>query len=631
MTLIEKFEVPAEEVADLGLSKIRMSNLGRIVALAGKNGAGKSRLLNKLESCIKVRNDGLEGIDNLKYTIANLEQAIDENLTLPPVVQLAQRLTEAKHQLALIDERVFCADASRKLGLLRFVPKRLDLVNPGKQFQGEVSERYEKAREPGLNNYEAYSLYYIHHLHAQWRDAGHADFNGRREEADATRADYERFQTMLEQLLGVRLVRNSQGQLTLFGRSLADAGLSEGQKVILQLCVALHAQGQHFKDTVFLLDEPENHLHPSAVIELLERLYQASDTSQIWIATHSVPLLAHVHSRNSMAVWFINDGHVSNAGRRPADVLGSLLGNDERIAQLNQFTGLPAQLALARYAGECLLPPGVVGDGERDPQVAQIREIIGKLRNGTPLKVLDFGAGKGRLLQGLAVSGDEKNNGPVQELLDYFAYDAYPDDKATCENVIGTYFNDGKRRYFNPKDELFNDDFKEGSIAVVVVCNALHEISPRQWPGMFGEKSLIGRALAENGYLLVVEDQCIPVGEKAHEFGFIVLDTDHLRTLFAVTDDDEDLTAQRFVCDARRDGRLKAHLIAKPLLSGVDEKTVRQAIAELQETARKKIEALRKIETPTYADGLSHGFWTQQYANTSLFLHESTEVGETRQ
>lgn len=54
--LIEKFIVPANELVDLGLQPIEINRLGRFVVLAGKNGAGKSRILNKLESCIQHRN-----------------------------------------------------------------------------------------------------------------------------------------------------------------------------------------------------------------------------------------------------------------------------------------------------------------------------------------------------------------------------------------------------------------------------------------------------------------------------------------------------------------------------------------------------------------------------------------------
>lgn len=54
--LIEKFIVPASELADAGLQSIEMSRLGRFVALTGKNGAGKSRVLSKLNMYTTQRN-----------------------------------------------------------------------------------------------------------------------------------------------------------------------------------------------------------------------------------------------------------------------------------------------------------------------------------------------------------------------------------------------------------------------------------------------------------------------------------------------------------------------------------------------------------------------------------------------
>ncbi|MGT2505736.1 hypothetical protein [Cupriavidus basilensis] len=75
---------------------------------------------------------------------------------------------------------------------------------------------------------------------------------------------------------------------------------------------------------------------------------------------------------------------------------------------------------------------------------------------------------------------------------------------------------------------------------------------------------MINRALSDNGFLLIVEDQRIPVGEKAHKNGFLVLDTAHLRTLFSIKE--ADVAAGLFTFhDARGDGRLKAHLINRAL------------------------------------------------------------------
>jgi hypothetical protein len=162
--------------------------------------------------------------------------------------------------------------------------------------------------------------------------------------------------------------------------------------------------------------------------------------------------------------------------------------------------------------------------------------------------------------------------------------------------------------YFSSKDN--------GTIDVVVMCNVLHEISAHGWLTLFGVRSLINRALKDNGTLLIVEDQRIPTGEKAHQFGFLVFDTAHLKTLFSIKE--ADISAGLFRSqDHRGDGRLKAHWIGKELLPRMTSDTRKQAIDELIETAKTQIHQLRNA-APDYKVGQLHGFWTQQLANAIL-------------
>ena len=46
--LIKEFSLPEDVVRSFGLSEIRMPRLGKFIAIAGKNGAGKSRQLSTL-------------------------------------------------------------------------------------------------------------------------------------------------------------------------------------------------------------------------------------------------------------------------------------------------------------------------------------------------------------------------------------------------------------------------------------------------------------------------------------------------------------------------------------------------------------------------------------------------------
>lgn len=619
MALITKFVAPASEVADLGLKEIQMARLGRFVALAGKNGAGKSRILTKLEFYVDARSRGLPHVSQTREQIAAYTQAIRTRPDDPELSNWKNTLIGLNNQIDLIHGRVFSDESLTKLKAVRFVPKQLNLQDPRHHATKELIARFAQAKIPGLRGSENSCLFYVRQLQERWWNASHPQFDGTQEVKLAAVAEYESFQETVQRLLRERLTRNVDGEPTLFGKPISDAGLSDGQKVILQLCVALHAQRSEFDNTVFILDEPENHLHPSAAIELLESLYLGTEQSQIWIATHSIPLLAYVASIEPMALWFVEDGAVANSGRYPKKVLDSLLGSDERIGQLNAFTGLPAQLAAIKYASESLFPPQVTHNGEGDPQVTQVQKIVTRLGNGSPLSVLDFGAGKGRLLDGLGSSLSDMGKS-LPSLLEYFAFDHFPADKKVCEGVIHAHFPGGDPRYFNSREDFFSHK-EDGSIAVVAMCNVLHEISPREWLNLFSDQSLIHRALRADGYLLVVEDQRIPVGENAHEYGFIVLDTPHLRTLFAVKD--EDVLAGSFVCDdSRGDGRLKAHLIARSLLVRITAETRKNAIAQLAETAKENVTKLRR-QAPSYANGQLHGFWIQQFANASLFLSET--------
>ena len=77
--LIQKFILPLAEVSDLGLKAIHMNRLGRFVALAGKNGAGKSRILGRLAACVQTRAKGTKNLSLLRQAIDNAEKAISRD------------------------------------------------------------------------------------------------------------------------------------------------------------------------------------------------------------------------------------------------------------------------------------------------------------------------------------------------------------------------------------------------------------------------------------------------------------------------------------------------------------------------------------------------------------------------
>lgn len=362
------------------------------------------------------------------------------------------------------------------------------------------------------------------------------------------------------------------------------------------------------------MDEPENHLHSSVIIETIDRITKSVSNGQIWIATHSIPLLAHF---DPSLIWYVENNEISYAGRIPEKVLSSLLGDEEEIAKLQDFISLPSQFATSRFAYESLIKPQVVDSNSEDPQSIQIRNELLKVTSTGKVRVLDFGAGKGRLISNL-FDLDINDQKRVVDQLDYIAYDINNLDKEFCENSITKVYGSSIKRYYNSIDGILSDYDKE-SFQVIIMCNVLHEIDPKEWLGLFSSEGKITKLLDTKGFLLLVEDYQMPIGEKAYQKGFLVLDTPQVKELFKINEKDSGFS----VTDAREDGRLKAHLIPKDCLVRIDENSRLEALKSLSTTAKEKILEIRNKEQ-NYRLGKLHGFWVQQFANTQLSLSELT-------
>jgi len=610
--IIKAVSLNADRVAQWALQPVHMHRLGQVVALAGRNGSGKSRVLEAVEHYAMQRNSYIGMYTEDVGEVPKLQGLLNSDPANPARVHWEANLANRRERIDLVRCLEISGDAV--LRPIRFVPKKLELADPSQATNATLLSRFMQTKNVSINELQDTALSYIQQTQNRFWNATHQNYSGDVEARRHAVSDYERLQGLLQSFVGKTITRSVDDVAQIFGKDLATARLSDGQKILLQLCVAIHAQGDSIGNGFLILDEVENHLHPSVVIDVMETIMKVAPQVQVWLATHSVPLLAYVLSRDPMALWFVNDGSIAHAGRNPKVVMDSLLGGEERIAQLHAFTGLPAQLAALNYASESLAPPTVLPFSESDPQVSQIRRIISQLRGDGPLRVLDFGAGKGRLLEGLAALSDDIR---VNELVSYYALDSSLDDAPHCVAAIEQWFPSEPPRHFHSIDAL-TGAVGDGYFDLIVMCNVLHEVTPLAWGELFSETSALMRLLGSDGYLLVVEDLRIPTGEKAHEFGFLVFDTQHLRTLFSI--DQADVAQHSFVCsDARGDGRLKAHLISRRCLIRYSSTSRNEAIRQLGETAVRRIQELRS-QPATYVNGMSNGFWTQQFANAALFL-----------
>lgn len=404
------------------------------------------------------------------------------------------------------------------------------------------------------------------------------------------------------------LGRSVEGDATLFGLPIGQGLLSDGQCILLQFCVAIHSHADRLSELIVMMDEPENHLHPAAMLDAINVIRNHLTKGQLWIATHSLPLLANF---DPDCIWWMDEGSLSHAGSSPEVVLKGLLGDTERIEQLENFLGLPAAMAINNFTAQCLLTPTVVMTGSEDKQLQQIQKaLLGLKQADKPLSVLDVGAGRGRLISALAATLPD-----TAQALDYLAFDPSTIYKQECEDAIARcYAGEAKQRWFGSLDDL-KVRHSGKSMDVVVMCNVLHEIDPSLWLNdLFGPHGIVGHFLADNGYLLIVEDTEMRIGEKAHDKGFLVLNTGNLRTLFAIKADDHG-----FRSETQQNGRLIATLIPAECICRATRETLMTTLGEVKHEASQKIRVLRQDEKSTsYRNGRKLAFHLQQFANAAL-------------
>jgi predicted ATPase len=613
---VSRFVPYPQDAEDLGLGKIDMARFGRVVVLAGPNGAGKTRILTLLK----------KSLDSLKHGSVLRDAQIAGNLT-----QYSQRLRQFRendpqwkvhNQLLEQMQRLHHLRSSMKfepsseIGQVQFaefstrgiqslhsdvsigqIERQVDLL--------KTSLGTSSVRENGS------SLLYLHYIEDRYFNATHPKIAA----SDQAKRDAEvrkkELDELIEKLLaGAKLERNLDGKIMINGRSRLNEELSDGQKALLVVAATLHAQRVNLDQAILLIDEPELHLHPDAQIEYVDRLIDATPNGQVWIATHSVHILSHV---DPDSLWFVEGGDVRWAGTKPELVLSRLVGDEDRIGRLHRFVQLPAIHAMQRFAAECLLAPTIVSTGPEDRQSQQIRKIIEKMA-ARPLRVLDYGAGRGRILAALGELAD------LQQSIDYRGYEGFDSEaREECARAIsegyGITLEDAANRVYADEDSL-RTSINPGSVHIIVMCNVLHEVPPTDWAKLF--TGLFSHCLHPEGYLLIVEDMHIPHGENPHRYGFILLDTEQLQTLFDA--DREDPEQFRSVADG---DRLKAHLVRADLVAKVGPGTLRAALQRRHESAKREIRRLRG-EPASFAKGRLLGLYTMLLANASLALEDLT-------
>ena len=675
-----------EASIELGLGHIEMSRLSKHVVLAGANGAGKSRILRLIEQYSDVikqgssggrrdygrlsslTNEGRKRLEFLRNGVKAAELEFERvKIEQTPKILLIQSGFPAPHtapgmQIQLAEEQLKDANQAvegaeqqlkgfeRNLAKFHFVKsasnsdiqivsyriKTPALTSAEEMSPNAVRSNYSRLRqETGAGIANECSSAYAKHVIRTAEIASHPN-RPRSDDFQHSEEAWKTFVSLLTKMLGADCSPywNNDDSISLFGRQDYEISMSDGQKVLFQLACCLHAQGTKLEDAIIFLDEPENHLHPAALVEVISRLDLLTSNGQLWIATHSVPLIAHLAAKDPACLWYVENGTVKHAGRKPEKVLEGLMGGTAGAQALQDFTLLPGQIAINRFLAECLEPPAVVGPSVNDPQLLQISSLIHATRlaesNGARLRVLDYGAGKARLLEHLAAFGRDKDAADqpsrVCEWLDYVAFDMSDEHASACKaEITSTYgVEETQSRYFNDFSQI-SSNHDASSFDLIVMSNVLHEIEPETWLELFGKEGELTKLLKPDGGLLIVEDYKISSGELAHRDGFLLLDEAELKKLFAWKevdrgDQDNKPSFLREISVEPFGKRLAMHWIGRPMVERVTSDTRKESIETLKKSSSDLIRQFQRTRNATYKHGHAYALAAQLYANAALWL-----------
>lgn len=559
--------------------KNELDNLSNTVVITGGNGSGKSRFLKFLQKNFKLYINGSIS-DDVSFKVTDNTNGVENFLTL-----------ELAKSFSIINYSHFDA----KL-------QTADKFSPYVIHQAKSKLLHCNYEETALN-----SLLYLKDLYEGYSEESN--------ESNNYRALHEFIDFAKEFELEFSWDAKEKA-LKIFNRNLNDAKLSPGQLYALRIAVACKAH-EPGENCIFLLDEPETHLHPSLLIKVINKLLEHFDGAQFWIATHSLSLISYLSvTRDDTSVLYMEKGCINGRLQSNSEpILNNLVGTEDNQFAIKQLFVSPEEMACNKFCVECFLKPEVSNAiKSNDLSTSMVENDMKSSVDSEQLNILDYGAGEARLL--LCMHEDNLKNG-----YRYNTYNIEEKYAKICENVLENLKNDGKS-YLN-KDSLVE---LYGQIDRVYMVNVLHEIDPKDWKEEF---SIIAKLLKDDGKLVIVERETLTIGESPFPNGYLMLTGNGDRSSAA-----ELLFAPKNTKLIRHNDKkhVIAHEVTKKGVENVQNVNLTAVFSALEKDALfmiKKLKGNSGKNSPIekYKFGLELSFWLNQMSCSILC---SDEINQER-
>lgn len=564
---IKELRLNKEETKDYGLKDFYSPKFNSVIALVGKNGSGKSRYLQVIEN--KLKNLDMKTDFGKQFNFSP-----NELIQYHKLYQTHQKLYEAYYELLdaqyskknntskEIQNRLISATSAYNTVVSRAnynpqefekinqnlkteIAKRIKIIRPGDlrrlqasfdnkngtktSFQNIVDSTLENI---DINEFEMISESALTYLQRLPHKLAYDDIDCRGDEKKfKNRVAYKRYKVLsdlIQEFLGKELLWHSRtsdmdefddhvsikatGFWTINGREFNYNDFSDGEKVLFTYAILLFLLSTNprikFKESIIIIDEPELNLHPKAQIKLIQSLEEIiKDEGQLIIATHSLSIIANL---DYGSIFLVKEGElITPSSSIPFNAIDELMGFEEHYNKIVEFLVSTPSWAMTNFMAQCFMDPQVFESATKsDPQLEIFKELILTNKN---LNILDFGSGKGRLIDRIKES--EETWKRIEK------YDCF-DINENYNQIIS---DKGASSVFNNLVEIPDNKYD-----LIIMVNVLHEIHIEHW-----EESLVKvkKALKPSGYFALIEDVELPIGELPNELGFLLLEKDEMKIL----------------------------------------------------------------------------------------------------
>ena len=641
---ISKIKIPIEITKATNLKEINLTkkNLGSTIALVGKNGAGKSRILKFVETYIQ--NIPIEQFlggyfQNIPTLITDIKSLDRSKKMINPLINgyLNDQQISSMTKNSMVGFHPFF-QRFRQLGKayikvvdnddLKIIKSNIndkqtltfDQILTNKHFDDLMANPHlalQQDKHPKilLNEFAAFNnqstIQYFEELANKIalekcslliNDQKPTEIINDEIKKNKSFQLFSKFQEYVKKFLGndFSYKTNTQGNVVKsilhYNNVPFDLNLlSPGQKTLFAYAILFFYldtnSKANIKESIIIIDEPEKHLHPEAQITLINAIKSIiSESGQLWLATHSIHILSHLQYDEIMMVK--DDGIISPSRTTPGKSFNELMGLDDHIIELTTFINSISEWAYGNFMMQCFKEPEVVfGNNPNDSQFKLFKEFLSAKTN---INLLDYGAGKGRI--GYTLNEDKE----VSQKLKYSAFELNKKHDRSLNAIPNI------EKTYSQTSDIPADFFD-----CVLLCNVLHEINPMDWENTL---NAIKKILKKDGYLLIIEDKYLPKGETAHEFGYLILGSDETKIL---------LNSNKVLELKLKETEIKDRIIFnsyKKEQIKPNHESVIEAIKALEKNSFNNLKKMRKLKKTQ--EDVSHG---RQYANETQ-LHINSKL-----